>query len=237
MMENRRYPTDAEAKKLIVEIGRRMYAKNFVAANDGNISCKVDENTIWTTPTGVSKGFMTEDMLVKLRLDGTVISQGERGPSSEVKMHLRVYNENPEVGGVCHAHPPISTSFAIAGMSLDRAIYPEALVNLGTVPCVHYETPGSQGIPDSVAPYCRDYNALLLANHGALTWGLDVLEAYYRMETLECYAAILMNLGYLNRPAHVLDRAQTRELVDIRRRMGVEAGGVPRCAEDLADET
>ena len=163
-MENRRYPTDAEAKKLIVEIGRRMYAKNFVAANDGNISCKVDENTIWTTPTGVSKGFMTEDMLVKLRLDGTVISQGERGPSSEVKMHLRVYNENPEVGGVCHAHPPISTSFAIAGMSLDRAIYPEALVNLGTVPCVHYETPGSQGIPDSVAPYCKDYNALLLAN-------------------------------------------------------------------------
>ena len=85
-MENRRYPTDAEAKKLIVEIGRRMYAKNFVAANDGNISCKVDENTIWTTPTGVSKGFMTEDMLVKLRLDGTVISQGERGPSSEVTM-------------------------------------------------------------------------------------------------------------------------------------------------------
>ena len=163
-MENRRYPTDAEAKKLIVEIGRRMYAKNFVAANDGNISCKVDENTIWTTPTGVSKGFMTEDMLVKLRLDGTVISQGERGPSSEVKMHLRVYNENPDVGGVCHAHPPISTSFAIAGMSLDRAIYPEALVNLGTVPCVHYETPGSQGIPDSVAPYCKDYNALLLAN-------------------------------------------------------------------------
>ena len=109
-MGNRRYPTDAEAKKLIVEIGRRMYAKNFVAANDGNISCKVDENTIWTTPTGVSKGFMTEDMLVKLRLDGTVISQGERGPSSEVKMHLRVYNETPRLAAYAtpirpSAHP------------------------------------------------------------------------------------------------------------------------------------
>lgn len=229
MMENRRYPTDAEAKKLIVEIGRRMYAKNFVAANDGNISCKVDENTIWTTPTGVSKGFMTEDMLVKLRLDGTVISQGERGPSSEVKMHLRVYNENPEVGGVCHAHPPISTSFAIAGMSLDRAIYPEALVNLGTVPCVHYETPGSQGIPDSIAPYCKDYNALLLANHGALAWGKDLTEAWYRLESTEHYAMVIMYTGNIIGKANVLSCDQVGELVEIRRRMGISSGGIPAC--------
>ena len=228
-MENRRYPTDAEAKKLIVEIGRRMYAKNFVAANDGNISCKVDENTIWTTPTGVSKGFMTEDMLVKLRLDGTVISQGERGPSSEVKMHLRVYNENPDVGGVCHAHPPISTSFAIAGMSLDRAIYPEALVNLGTVPCVHYETPGSQGIPDSVAPYCKDYNALLLANHGALAWGKDLMEAWYRLESTEHYAMVIMYTGNIIGKANVLSCDQVGELVEIRRRMGISSGGIPAC--------
>ena len=228
-MENRRYPTDAEAKKLIVEIGRRMYAKNFVAANDGNISCKVDENTIWTTPTGVSKGFMTEDMLVKLRLDGTVISQGERGPSSEVKMHLRVYNENPDVGGVCHAHPPISTSFAIAGMSLDRAIYPEALVNLGTVPCVHYETPGSQGIPDSVAPYCKDYNALLLANHGALAWGKDLMEAWYRLESTEHYAMVIMYTGNIIGKANVLRCDQVGELAEIRRRMGISSGGIPAC--------
>lgn len=149
---------------------------------------------------------MTEDMLVKLRLDGTVISQGERGPSSEVKMHLRVYNENPEVGGVCHAHPPISTSFAIAGMSLDRAIYPEALVNLGTVPCVHYETPGSQGIPDSVAPYCKDYNALLLANHGALAWGKDLMEAWYRLESTEHYAMVIMYTG------NIIGKGQRAEL-------------------------
>lgn len=228
-MENRRYPTDAEAKKLIVEIGRRMYAKNFVAANDGNISCKVDENTIWATPTGVSKGFMTEDMLVKLRLDGTVISQGERGPSSEVKMHLRVYQENPGVGGVCHAHPPISTSFAIAGMSLDRAIYPEALVNLGTVPCVHYETPGSQGIPDSIAPYCKDYNALLLANHGALAWGKDLMEAWYRLESTEHYAMVIMYTGNIIGKANVLSCDQVGELVEIRRRMGISSGGIPAC--------
>lgn len=230
-MEKRRYPTDAEAKKLIVEIGRRMYQKNFVAANDGNISVKVDDDIIWATPTGVSKGFMTEDMMVRMRLDGTVLSQGERGPSSEIKMHLRIYNENPEVGGVCHAHPPVSTSFAIAGMSLDRAIYPEALVNLGVVPCVHYETPGSQGIPDSVAPYARDYNALLLANHGALAWGSDLMEAWYRLESTEHYAMIIMYTSNIIGRANVLSCDQVGELVEIRKRMGITGGGVPACAD------
>ena len=153
MQSIHRYPTDDEAKKLIVEIGRRMYQKNFVAANDGNISCKVDDDIIWTTPTGVSKGFMTEDMMVKMRLDGTVLSRGERGASSEVKMHLRIYNENPEVRGVCHAHPPISTSFAIAGIGLDKAIYPEALVNLWA-PCPAYtmRRPAPRASPTASRP-------------------------------------------------------------------------------------
>ena len=216
-----RYPTDDEAKKLIVDIGRRMYQKNFVAANDGNISCKVDDDIIWTTPTGVSKGFMTEDMMVKMRLDGTVLSQGERGPSSEVKMHLRIYNENPEARGVCHAHPPISTSFAIAGIGLDKAIYPEALVNLGTVPCVHYEAPGSQGIPDSIAPYCRDYNALLLANHGAVAWGGSLMEAWYRLESTEHYAMVIMYTGNIIGKANVLSCEQVGELIEIRKKMGI----------------
>ena len=229
MQNVHRYPTDDEAKKMIVEIGRRMYAKNFVAANDGNISCKVDDDLIWTTPTGVSKGFMTEDMMVKMRLDGTVISQGEKGPSSEVKMHLRIYNENPEVCGVCHAHPPISTSFAIAGLGLDKAIYPEALVNLGTVPCVHYEAPGSQGIPDSIAPYCRDYNALLLANHGAVAWGPSLIDAWYRLESTEHYAMVIMYTGNIIGKANVLSCDQVSELIKIREKMGITSGGVPAC--------
>lgn len=230
MQGERQYPTDSEAKKLIVEIGRRMYMKNFVAANDGNISCKVADDIIWTTPTGVSKGFMTEDMMVKMRLDGTVISQGQSGPSSECKMHLRIYNENPEVGGVCHAHPPISTSFAIAGLGLDKAIYPEALVNLGTVPCVHYEAPGSQGIPDSIAPYARDYNALLLANHGAVAWGRSVMEAWYRLESTEHYAMVIMYTGNIIGKANVLSCDQVNELIEIRNKLGITSGGVPACS-------
>ena len=105
-MRDERYVSDYEAKKGIIDIGQRMYAKNFVASNDGNISCRVSDNVIWATPTGVSKGFMTEDMLVKMTLDGEIL-EGTRKPSSEIKMHIRAYKENPRIMGVCHAHPPV----------------------------------------------------------------------------------------------------------------------------------
>ena len=223
------YISDYEAKKQIVEVGRRMYEKNFVATNDGNISCRVGRDVIWTTPTGVSKGFMTEDMLVKMTLDGQILD-GHLKPSSEVKMHIRAYRDNPEIMGVCHAHPTTCTSFAIAGIGLDRAIYPEALVNLGTVPCVHYETPGSDGIPDSIAPYVHDYNALLLGNHGALAWGKSLMEAYYRLEAMEHYAIILMNTGSILRKENVLSCDQVAELLEIRKKQGIKGGGVPACA-------
>ncbi|MDR0587340.1 MAG: class II aldolase/adducin family protein [Treponema sp.] len=228
------YPNDLEAKALILDIGRRMYDKNFVAANDGNITCKTAPDRIWATPTGVSKGFMKAEELVKMDLSGKVIQQGKLNPSSEIKMHLRIYNENPAVMGVCHAHPPVATSFAIAGISLDKAIYPEALVNLGTVPVVHYEVPGSQGIPDSVAPYCRDYNALLLANHGALAWGAGVMEAWYRLEALEHYAMILMYTGNIIGKANVLSCEQVRELIGIREKLGIRTGGIPPCCAPAA---
>ena len=226
------YPTDTEAKKMIVEIGQRMYLKNFVAANDGNISCKVAEETIWTTPTGVSKGFMSEDEFVKMRLDGTIISQGKRAPSSEVKMHLRIYKERQDVMAVCHAHPPVATSFAIAGLALNQPIYPEAIVNLGSVPCIHYETPGSEKIPDSIAPYVKNYNALLLANHGAVTWGTSLIEAWYRLESLEHYAMISMYSINIIGKANMLSSDQINELIQIREKTGLSSCGVPSGIEN-----
>lgn len=224
-----RYLSDYEAKKTIIEIGKRMYDKGFVASNDGNISCKVGPNTIWTTPTGVSKGFMTPDMLVKMNFDGKVL-MGKLKPSSEVKMHLRVYNENPDVMAVTHAHPPVATSFAIAGISLDRAILPEAVVNLGSVPIAHYATPGTQDVPDSIAPYCNTHNAVLLANHGALSWGKDLIEAYHRLESLEYYATVLMYTGRIIGRANELSCNQVEELITIREKLGITSGGTPPCA-------
>lgn len=209
------YPSDSEAKKALVDIGRRIYEKGFVAANDGNISCKVDSNTIWITPTGVSKGFMTSDMMIKMDLDGKIIA-GKLKPSSEFKMHLRVYKENSEIMAVTHAHPPIATSFAIAGISLDKAILPEAVVQLGSVPVAPYATPGSQGVPDSIAPYCKTYNGVLLENHGALSWGRDIYEAYYRMESIEYYASVLMYTGYIIGKQNELSPSQVEELLDIK---------------------
>ncbi len=226
-----RFPTDEEAKKAIVDIGKRMYLRGFVAANDGNITWKVSENEIWATPTGVSKGYMTEDMLVKLDLDGNVL-EGKNKPSSEIRMHLRVYKENPSVKAVTHAHPPISTAFAVAGISLDKPILTEGVLNLGIVPVAKYAVPGTQEVPDSIAPFVNDYHAVLLANHGALSWGKDVYEAFYRLESVEYYANLTMYTDYIIGKQRPLSKGQVDVLMEARARYGIIGGGVPRCSEE-----
>jgi len=225
--EEKIYPSDRDAKEQILEVGRRMYAKNYVVSNDGNITCKVSAAALWTTPTGVSKGYMTEDMLIKVDLEGHIL-QGDRRPSSELKMHLRVYRENPDISACVHAHPPAATSFAIAGIALDRPILPEAVVQLGVVPVAPYATPGTQEVPDSIAPYCRTHNGVLLANHGALTWGTSLMQAYMRMETLEYYALVTMYTDRIGQ-ANELSREQVDRLVETRARLGVTTGGRPVC--------
>lgn len=229
------YMTDSEAKEAILEVGRRMFQRAYVVSNDGNISVKVGPDTIWVTPTGVSKGYMTEDMLVKMDLDGNVL-EGQNKPSSEIKMHLRVFKENPMVMAVTHAHPPAASSFAIAGLQLDKAIMPEAVVNLGVVPVASFAMPGTQEVPDSIAPYCRTHNAVLLANHGALTWGGDIWQAYYRLESLEYYATVLMYTGNMIGRANLLTCSQVSRLLEVRESMGITAGGTPKCADDCKPE-
>lgn len=223
--------TDEQAKQDIIELGKRMYNSGFVAANDGNISCRVSDNTFWVTPTGVSKGFMTEDMLIKMDLEGNILTGG--APSSETKMHMRVYKENPEAMGVVHAHPPKATVFAIAGQPLELAVLPEAVVNLGRVPVAKYATPSTEEVPDSIAPYCRDYNAVLLANHGVLTWGQDIMQAYFRMESVEHYAKILMDLRMSFNKVNILTKQQVNELLKIREKMGIKTGGMPVTSEEF----
>ncbi|MCD8151908.1 MAG: class II aldolase/adducin family protein [Clostridiales bacterium] len=222
------YPGDYEVKKTILEIGRRMYAKNFVAANDGNISAKVSDDTIWCTPTGVSKGYMTDDMLVLMDLDGNVI-KGNCKPSSEVKMHLRVYNENPDVKAVVHAHPPAATSYAIAGLPLNRAILTEAVMGIGEIPLAPYAMPGTEEVPDSITPFIRSHNGCLLANHGAITWGKDAMEAWMRMESVEYYALVSMYTNALIGQANELTCSQVDRLIERRTNSGIYTGGRPLC--------
>lgn len=185
------YPTDEEAKKLITAVCHRMYEKNYVVSNDGNVSLKVSEEKLWTTPTGVCKGDITEDMLVKVDLDGHILA-GARKPSSELKMHLRLYRENEQIQAVVHAHPPVATAFACAGMALDEPILAEALLKLGEVPLASYADLGTEKVAEAVAPFAKDYHAVLLANHGAVTWGGELWQSYYLLESVEQYAKILL---------------------------------------------
>lgn len=222
--------SDRAAKEAIVEIGKRIYQRGFVASNDGNISIRTGENELWTTPTGVSKGFMDADMLVKVDMDENIL-EGTNTPSCEIKMHLRVYRENPEVKAVVHAHPMMATAYAIAGRPLDRPIITEGVLQLGMVPVAPYATPGTEEVPDSIAPYCRDYHAVLLANHGALTWGRDILEAWRRMESVEYYASITMITEKLLGERRELTKEQVERLAKIRTSMGILTGGMPSVSE------
>lgn len=225
------YPSIFEAKEEIIDIGRRMYEKGFVAANDGNISCKISPTQILTTPTGVSKGFMTPEMIVRMNIDGTPAEEyGKYRPSSEVKMHLRVYRENPEINAVCHAHPPVATAFSIAGLGLDLPIMTEGIMGLGSVPVAHYATPGTQEVPDSIAPFCKEYNAVLLANHGALTWGDSLTQAFYRLESVEMCATITMYVRDIIGKYNLLSCEQVKPLMEIRENLGIKGGGIPSCS-------
>ncbi|SET32418.1 class II aldolase/adducin family protein [[Clostridium] polysaccharolyticum] len=224
--EQKKYPSDQEAKNLILEVGRRMYEKNYVVSNDGNITCKVSDYEVWATPTGVSKGFMKEEMLSKMDLDGNVI-EGTYKISSEVKMHLRIYKENEDIRAVVHAHPLVATSFSIAGIPLDSRTLAEGVVQLGVVPCTPFAMPGSNDVPDFVAPYCKEYNAVLLGNHGAVTWGDDLMQAYYRMESLEYFANILLNTRYIIGKANEFTDEQVDGLIAIRQSLGIKRGGRP----------
>ena len=189
--------TFQEEREAVCRVGKLLYDRGYVAANDGNISVKVAENRLLITPSGVSKGRMTPEMLLVTDLDGTVV-EGNRHPSSEGKMHLEVYRGRPDVNAVVHAHPPVSTAFAVCRRGLETPYLSELVVGLGQVPCTPSFAMLSTGeVPKSVRPYLADHNALLLANHGALAWGGDLWEAFDRLETVEHTAKIVLNAQLL----------------------------------------
>ncbi len=222
------YPSEQEARELICEIGRRIFEKDMVAANDGNITVKISDDCILATPTGVSKGFMQPEMMSMLDLKGNIVACGSIKPSSEVKMHLRIFNENPAVGACVHAHPINATAYAITGEWLDAPIFAESAIQLGVVPVAVYGKPGSQEVPDSVAPFAKDYNCCLLSFHGALTWGSDLMQAYYRMEALEHFAQLYTITQHVMHNTRYMTPEQMAGAIQIREQgCGVYSGGVP----------
>lgn len=208
-------------KEQICEIGKRIYNRNMVAANDGNISVKLNEHEFLCTPTGVSKGFMTPEYICKVDENGNVIEANDGfKPSSEIKMHMRVYQKRPDAGAVVHAHPIFATAFAIAGIPLTQPIMPEAVISLGCVPIAEYGTPSTMEIPDNLEKYLPYYDAVLLENHGALSWSVDLLAAYHKMESVEFYAELLYRSRMLGGPKE-FDEENIKKLYEIRGKFGM----------------
>jgi L-fuculose-phosphate aldolase len=219
---------DASLRADIVEVGRRMYARGYTASNDGNISVRVGQDRLLMTPKSVCKGFMTADMLCTTDLDGNKI-EGDRDPSSEMLMHLEVYRQRPDVRAVVHAHPPIATGFAVAGIPLDRAVLAEVLTTLGSIPIAEYATPSTRELPEAVRRYIKAHDGMLLANHGALTVGGDLFSAYYKMETIEHFAKISLVARLLGRE-NLITREEVMRLQGLRGSYGIQAPA-PICAD------
>lgn len=214
----RQRSTDPErqVRRDLADYGRMLHNQCFVAATDGNLSVRLDRTRVMVTPTGCSKGMMDPDDMVIVDLDGTKLS-GACKPSSEIFMHLTIYKMRPDVGAVVHAHPCTATAFASAGIALDEPLCSEIVITLGDVPLAPYATTGSSELSESLKPFIPSHNAILMANHGVVTYGQDLRQAYLRMEAVEHYAKIVLAARQLGSTRPLNDK-QLEELFEARSR-------------------
>ncbi|MCI0459661.1 MAG: class II aldolase/adducin family protein [Gemmataceae bacterium] len=207
-------------KEEICEIGRRVYNRGFAAANDGNISVRLNDREIMCSPTMVSKGFMKPEDICKVDYEGKQLA-GTRKRSSEILLHLSVYKHRPDVQAVVHCHPPHATAFAVAGVPIPQCILPEVEVFLGEVPTAIYDTPGTQRFADTIVPHLKSSNTIILANHGTVTFGPDLEKAYWNSEIIDAYCKILILARQLGNVNYFTD-GQTGELLELKKRLGYD---------------
>jgi L-fuculose-phosphate aldolase len=213
------YVNEWKLREEMCEVGRRVYNKGFAAANDGNISYRLDETRVLCTPTRVSKGFMKPDDLCIVDLDGIQIS-GKRKRSSEILLHLTIMRNRPDVRSCVHCHPPHATAFAVAHEPIPKCTMPEFEVFLGEVAITPYETPGGQKFADTVVPYIKDTDVILLANHGTITAGTDLMDAYFKTEIIDAYCRILLLTRQLG-SVHYYSDAKAAELLRLKPGLGI----------------
>ena len=223
--------TEHELRREMVRVGRLMWERGYVAATDGNLSARLGSDRLLVTPTGLSKGFLSADDLLVLRLDREPVSRfayrgREQKPSSEILMHLEVYNQRPDVNAVVHAHPPLAVAFSIAGVSLARCVLPEVIVTLGGIPTAEYATPGTTEVPESIRQAIREYDAIILSHHGSLTVGKTLWEAYLRLEKVEHTAQITLAAQQLGRVSTLSPQAVAK-LAELRRELLQRQGRDP----------
>jgi L-fuculose-phosphate aldolase len=230
--------TEHQYREDIVKVGRLVFEKGWIAASDGNVTVRLEDDRILSTPTGVCKGMMHPEDLILCDLDGNKLC-GERERTTEMGMHLTIYKMRPDVRGIVHAHPPVATGFAVAGRALNLGILPEVVFVLGSVPLVEYGLPGTPALTEGMLPYIPKYDALLMANHGVVTYGSDVFQAYSRMDIVEHFARITLVAELLGGPK-VLPRVEIQKLFASRARYHVQSfnyfePGCPMAAEDMPE--
>jgi L-fuculose-phosphate aldolase len=213
------FMSEFKQREEMVEVGRRLYAKGFAAANDGNISFRLSDDRVLCTPTRVSKGFMKPDMLCIVDMDGKQVS-GRLKRSSEILLHLAIMKARPDLKSCVHCHPPHATAFAVAHEPIPKCTMPEFEVFLGEVAITPYETPGGQAFADTVIPYIKDTDTILLANHGTVTAGSDLMDAYFKTEIIDAYCRILLLTKSLGGPKYYND-AKAAELIRLKPGIGV----------------
>lgn len=211
---------EQKIKEQIVQIATRCYDRGLLVAGDGNISVRVGENRCIATPSAVSKGWMTPEMMVTVDLDGNPLEASPYKVSSEWPMHRVIYQHRPDIHAVVHAHPPHATGFAVAGLALDKAILSEVVLTLGCVPLAAYGTPSTRELTDAIEPFLQYHDALLMANHGAVAYAGTLEHAFNKLETLEHTCKISFIARSLGNENTIPDRAIPK-LFDIRERNGV----------------
>src|SRR3954467_15866818 len=222
-------------KEQMCEIGRRIWLKGFCAGNEGNHSYRIGPDRVLCTPTGISKGFLKPDDICTVDMDGKQVA-GKRKRTSEMLMHLAIYKAREDVRAVVHPYAPHATAFAIAGVELPTCIHPEAEVFLGVVKTAKYVTPGDTRLGESLLPYVKDSNTILLQNHGSVTFSTDLEDAYYKLEIVDAYARILLlakQIGSI-RP---LDSGEMKELLELKQRFGLREPRLEKGGEGMTCAT
>jgi L-fuculose-phosphate aldolase len=205
----------------LARLGKRLYKLGFTPGTSGNLSVRLDSKFILATPTGVSKSMLSKEDMVIVDLEGKQYS-GSRKVTSEIGMHLAVYLRRPDISAVVHSHPPIATAFACAGRALDEPLCSEAIMTLGRVPLAPYATTGTDEVADSLADYIPDHEAILMANHGVVTYGKTLMDAFMKMETVEHFAQITLVVGQLG-SASPIRKDRLAALLDARTRYVLNA--------------
>lgn len=203
----------------ILRFGMLLHERGFVAATDGNLSVRLDRQSILITPTGISKGMMQPQDLVVVDIEGHKLA-GRRSVSSEIAMHLLIYKMRPDINAVVHAHPPVATGYAAAGIPLNAALVCEAAIGLGAVPLAPYAMPGTPELADVLGPLIPEHEAILMANHGVVTYGEDLPRAYMKMELVEHFAGIALVTRLLGQQ-QLLTSEQLEELATARQKMSL----------------